>query len=771
MNTDKTIGTQDTFTRLDLVNLLYGGLDDVFVATSVNGVFPTERATAQNLETATHLVTARLGAQLNASGNPFRSGTNILSCPILQMDDIGSKSIKTPPLAPTVNMQTKPSNSTYIYKFTRELSKDEYLVISHSLIAAGYGDANCGDAERLFRLQGSLPEGKVHAAQILSVKPDAVYDPDTFLADMKVEQIALDSIGSAGGDPLPAPAGVVVVDEVFDWLDAQGMVVAEDTGGWFKIICPWAHTHSSTSEGQNQAKYRPATEVCVRRLYHCHHGHGGTDGIEELLDWVFAAGGPDCGRSFPIERNVAMLFDAGVKGGGRIATAVVQKQEKQEQSMSASDEIMGRYVWHSPTGKAFDLQGPPEFPEFVMAGLKGKWLPKAPRDEKDKPMCLINSWIASDKMETAMRPALDPRKPVGYSDGFVNTYRPFVPLDVTGGGDEFLALVKHVYPNDWEYALDWMANKVQHPEARMVALVSYTPTGGTGRNSVMNILSQVLGEGNCTSISADRLFGAKANQFNAYMTNLLVTVGEVAEAAEGDNVRITGAAYNRLKELVDPNEGKMQIEGKGVDGANRDIFTSFMIATNAATFPIEQGDRRFTVTRGNNKPLDRGLVPWLKAIKDAQDPVCLSEVFHMLALRDVSMFDASTPKETDAKQFMINERKTDIDHAIDDILEGVDVFTVKLLVDRVMGNAMMQGNGRLDATLVGRQVKGWARHNSSPLPWVADPRSRLKVEGAMHFPRCLNGGLDAGETSHREALNQWLGLKDTHGAIPFKRPE
>lgn len=313
------------FSRMDLVNLIYGGPEGVAAAVHH---YAMDFVTEENLGGATHLCIGRLGDQPSESNpnRPARVRANVTSVPAIQIDDVGTKG-EMPRLRPTVDIQTKPRNSTYLYKLTRDVTPDEYDVITQSISAAGYGDPNCTETTRLYRLQGSLPEGKEHRAQLSAVYPNNVYDPDTFLADLNVAALELEAIRRGMNyTGKSAPAGMGVEDEVVDWLYARGMVLTD--GPWMKIRCPWEHLH--TTRPRDGTKYKPATVDNLTRTFYCHHGHGREHATEEFLDWVFEQGGPEVRREYYIPRTLDMLAEAGVGGRTDFPRRALNKENPAE---------------------------------------------------------------------------------------------------------------------------------------------------------------------------------------------------------------------------------------------------------------------------------------------------------------------------------------------------------------------------------------------------------------------------------------------------------
>lgn len=718
-----------------------------------NYVFPVSRFHKRAKRSqATHTCISTFGSETNDSGRLTRRKTNLRSVWMLQLDDVGTKS-KVPPIEPSVIIETSPENYTYLYLFD-EPTEDwqRYEHIAESLKAAGYGDPNCADAVRLFRLPGSKPGGKEHAAKVILWRPERTFPMESLLDEFEVAEVARRS--PSDPNPLPAPPGMAVRDEVLDWLDANGHLISPDTDGFYKIKCPWSDTHS---DARDMAKYKPATEENLRRVYWCWHTHaqeagewGDPHGTEDFLRWVEEQGGP---RATVIKdvRSLSSLAEAtgaaesaasgpfpgpALFGGTDWLAPQEEAQEAQQRRGSILDELTDRYVWYTPKGQMFDLQGPKDYPLMTVQGVTGKWaayrLPALTPTGRDTTVNVVQKWIGlEDKKETSSLPHLDPRVAPGWTGEFINTWRPLVTTATPNptGAAMFETLVRHAFPEDADFALDWMASKVQRPWLRQTALVSYTPTFGTGRGSIMAILSAILG--NAVNVSASKVIGKHANQFNGYLNALLICVHEVAEGADDERgAHISRATYERLKELCDPDRRHYMMERKGIDAEEMETFASTFIATNAPDgLPLERGDRRFSVTRGNNVPLIDAhpeVVQWL-AGGGAEDEAMLVSIGMWLAERDVSGFHPSVAHKSAAKDDMINAATSPMDQLFEELTEGYPVVTAQALAEAAYKTSRIarhHGEGKVEVMAI-----GWLKKRAQKTAHFA--QGKLKRQGVM----------------------------------------
>ncbi|WP_299353597.1 primase-helicase family protein [uncultured Shimia sp.] len=436
--------------------------------------------------------------------------------------------------------------------------------------------------------------------------------------------------------------------------------------------------------------------------------------------------------------------------------------ELEQQNMVEELGLQERLVWYAPKGGVYDLEGGDHLPLCTVAGMKGqltRFDHVRYRGQEQVRTSPVTTWLRGNPRATMKPPILDPRLPVGFSSetgadyGFINTYKPYQP---EGAGDpadaeHFVTLVRHVAPEDWEYALDWMAYKLQHPEARMVALVSYTPIFGTGRGSLFDIFGKVLGHH--MPMDAASLFGSNAKQFNTHLANaLLISVGEIDE--NSDYVA-RQTIYNKLKELVDPDKRVETIEPKGVDKYSADIFTSFMLATNlGGALPLEPGDRRFSVLSGSTVGLRVAHPEIMGWLADAREGQRLDAIFHFLKDREVSQFNASMPLENAAKDALTQDAKDPLDDAIEETVEDLNaggIVTVAAVCEVLKQHggpnyklAMSYG------TKLTYIVRSWVNNHTRQAPHC-DGRGRMRVRGDRHQPRIL---LDRPQIGYRPSLTE-----------------
>lgn len=302
----------------------------------------------------------------------------------------------------------------------------------------------------------------------------------------------------------------------------------------------------------------------------------------------------------------------------------------------------------------------------------------------------VDVWLNSkNHIEIAgvrLRP--DMPRPI-YEEGgelFVNSYRP--PVHV-GDSDTsvFWAFLERLLPIEEERAwfTDWMTCKFQHPEIPGPAVIMVTRTQGTGRGLLFEILAALFGDQYVSGITFDDLTGKTyQSQYNEWQSNSLIITVDETHSPEDSTYRGRKAAYEHLKQLVDPRATKRMIRVKGDRNFHTRVFTSYLIASNNLDgVPLEDGDRRFGVLSNGDEilPSDHPIHAWL-----ANGGV--AGLARELAERSFGDYDPyAPPLHTLSKDTMQAENQTDLDMLFDTVMENLqgEIYTPAQIVHRIGG--------------------------------------------------------------------------------------
>lgn len=333
---------------------------------------------------------------------------------------------------------------------------------------------------------------------------------------------------------------------------------------------------------------------------------------------------------------------------------------------------------------------------MAMSAFRDKYLPHhmieiGPRGGEKK-INPVDAWLnAHDKVVVAgiqLRP--DMTRPLFVEDGdtFINTYRPPVHEAEGGEVDTFMEFMDHLIPDEDEqnYFLDWLAFKYCNPHIPGPGIVMVARRYGTGRGTLGDILRRLFGERYARDVPFEVLTGKTyQSQYNDWQAgSLLAMVNESMEASGGRAYKARLAAYEALKEKVDPRATLRLITVKGVPSFYAPVFTSVLVFTNHADgVPMSDDDRRFyVITNGDPAPAAFWAVlnEWMKSERN------MSALAWLLRNRDTSRYNPyAPPPPTQAKAHMVDAGLSDLDHYIDEAFEQLkgEIYTPKQITQMV----------------------------------------------------------------------------------------
>ena len=256
-------------------------------------VFWAHRWPAADLSEMHH---ASLALQLPTEPHQTSRKANFTGGIGVVLDDVFEK-VPEPVLTPTWRMETKPGSEQWGYLFDEPL-RDAVLhdQMIRALTDNGLSDKGMKNVVRWFRLPGSQPVGKLHAAQLVHWDPQRRFPHDKLLAALGVTALPQPR-EMASTRPFLKPD-----DRVWGWLKATGQLRNACGDGWWEMTCPWADLHSNSDD---RAYYLPVGDTNATRGFNCYHSHGG--GIAKFLDWVAKRGGPRADVSNAVDQLAAML--------------------------------------------------------------------------------------------------------------------------------------------------------------------------------------------------------------------------------------------------------------------------------------------------------------------------------------------------------------------------------------------------------------------------------------------------------------------------------
>lgn len=352
----------------------------------------------------------------------------------------------------------------------------------------------------------------------------------------------------------------------------------------------------------------------------------------------------------------------------------------------------------------------------------------------------VDAWVASSRRVTVNGFRFEPGVPdkivVRQGREYINAWHAPV-VDEAAADPEAEALweefLRHLVPDDEERAWleDWLAWKFVNPRWRGPAVLMVAENvQGTGRNFLARMVGAAFG-GYVARVSAAQLFGA--DQFTAWRANSLFAFG--SEIAISSNYRDKFAAYETLKDLVDPADNEAEVNIKFGAKFTTEVFTSYLLATNSvAALPIRADDRRFAVI-ANGTQMSMALRDRLAAWLPDGERGALEGFVQALRCRLRRLGEAVRSKggmpmiapRFALREVMIEEGESDADGVMKAVLAAIPAATMAISVGvleaRLKVSLAAAGEGKVSARALTRHLGG---ESGRRLGWVR-LRERVNV--------------------------------------------
>lgn len=309
-------------------------------------------------------------------------------------------------------------------------------------------------------------------------------------------------------------------------------------------------------------------------------------------------------------------------------------------------------------------------------------------------------WIGSDRRVSVAGLRMRPDKPrPTYEDAgktWINVYNP--PLHDELGGDAGVGIefMESLLPDAEErhWFLQWLGHKVRRPDIPGPAVIMVAKKQGTGRGTLGELLRRVFGPQYVKQLPYT-MFAGKSyqSQYNDWGAEaLLAVVNESSESADGSVYKAKHAAYEHLKELVEPRPSLRMFVCKGRPNFTALSFTSYIVATNHAdALPIPATDRRFAVLT-NGEPRDEAF--WRKLNAWMEDEANIAAFAAWLRAYDLAGYSPFVaPAVTEGKLHMSEAAVSDLDRGIEEALKNVsgEVFAAEQVVELARQAASVYG--------------------------------------------------------------------------------
>lgn len=174
---------------------------------------------------------------------------------------------------------------------------------------------------------------------------------------------------------------------------------------------------------------------------------------------------------------------------------------------------------------------------------------------------------------------------------YVNSYIDAAPKG-TARQDDIETLRSHIYKilsqEDADVMVKWMAHNVQHPGVKILWAPVLVGIEGDGKTTIMDMIAAALGKRHVQPVGPNEV----KEKFNSWAAGSCVVGFEEIRVA-GQN---RSEVMNQLKPLI--TNGRVRVEGKGVDGKTVVNVTNYLAMTNFVdALAITNNDRRYGVMR------------------------------------------------------------------------------------------------------------------------------------------------------------------------------
>ena len=735
---------------------------------------------AKTVEVATHWCPARL-----KPGMPRRK-VNWAGQLAIVIDDVYQKR-NVPKVEPSFRISTRSSErrEQWVYLIDDPTATIEAVqVLLTALNHEGeYGDPSAYGPVQIFRVPGgALPPGKTEAATLVELSPTQradgvlIWTIDELYADFRFEIGIAERIEAARqrreerrsrtpGEFMPEVEALITLlspdlprDASDGWFTVIMVIHTESNGSdlGLKLAHRWSAGGKSYDpvdldyQWENLDARDPDDPVRVGTLRKMAL-EANPSRAQEIIEAAEKA------RDDPNDRALSALKDRGPKP--LVPTPVPGEATL---TRTALDIMLARFVL-VPNG-VIDLDDDSDTVWSIDAMARRHALYDHVGPRGGRTSVVKNTWAVDHRRKVSDRSTrlFDPLHPPGFIEtrveatgviGWVNGYRPR-PLDVTEvqPSDEmavhnWLAFVEHVYPHDSDYALDWMASKLQHPERKQVALLSATATTGTGRTSCALVLGALLNS--YTVVTMAEVMGT----FSGFLQNLLVVVNEIEGGGhEAAHFKRKATTMNRLNEVIEVGNGPQMIRKPYMAAFTAETYCSFLLNSNHVNaLPIVATQRRISTTLGNTRRLPKSRSTWVRRLTTPAGKADLDAIHRHLLARNVEGFEFWEAHDG-AKEALMTASRTPFDASMFEALELLGhpvVFTTKLLREVLDSGALRARHDIETHTRIRgmaeqereRALNSWVQENSEAPRCLSHQtaKAKLKLAGEVLLPRVVNG--------------------------------
>lgn len=387
----------------------------------------------------------------------------------------------------------------------------------------------------------------------------------------------------------------------------------------------------------------------------------------------------------------------------RIAEKLKELEERQRHKLVRGDDarvaatkLLGTYAFCPNQQKAVVPLWARSMDEgMVMSSFRTMMLPHADTETGPrggtKTINPVDIWAGSERRKTVqglrMRPDMPRPTYTDEAGEWVNTYSPPVH-DAEGGsaavGVEFMS---HLFPDESErrWFLQAFAHKVLYPWVPGPAIVMVARDFGTGRGTLAQLMTEVIGREYVRTIPFAMVSGSTyQSQYNDWGASTLVAfINEADKVEDGGRYKTRHNTYEHLKELVEPRPIEKHFVSKSTHFKAMSFTTYIIFTNNPDALPIPETDRRFAILSNG----DRGSPElWAKVNAWMAVPANVGAFVEWLKTTDLSDYSPYVaPVMTAAKATMVELSKSDLEQGVALAIETLagEAFTPEQIVNRM----------------------------------------------------------------------------------------
>ncbi len=278
----------------------------------------------------------------------------------------------------------------------------------------------------------------------------------------------------------------------------------------------------------------------------------------------------------------------------------------------------------------------------------------------------------------------------------LNRYEPITHKPVPGDYSKINSFLQHIFEEQYEIALDYLAILYLHPIDKLPVLCLVSRERGTGKTTFLNLLKLIFG-GNFTYNTNEDF----RSQFNSHWSGkLIVAVDEVLLDKKEDSERIKNLSTAK----------SYKAESKGIDKQEVEILCKFILCSNNidSFIYIEPGETRYWVRQVKTFPTENeNLLEEMKG----QIPAFL----HFLIQRGIKLpktsrmwFESKIIETPALKRLIRNNRnrlELQIVYQIKEIMDNFDLVDYSFCIKDLQYNLSKSNRGNIDHANLIRIVK------------------------------------------------------------------